>query len=180
MNQLLSDLAARVQGALRPLASPLTIRRTETIRCVVATPAAAGATMLQLTVPAGTAGLLTGDSFTAGGTALKTVAADAPATGATCTVTFAPSLTAALPAGALIQVNRTAAYPCLGWEEGLDLVRVQNTLIGATDTSLCVLTAGLPIDPRAGDFIVSGGRTFTIKIATRDGMAAVWRLIAGT
>ena len=178
MNALLTDLAARIQGALRPLASPLTIRRPETIRCTVAAPAAAGATQLQLTVPAGTAGLLTGDSFTAGGTALKTVAADAPATGGTCTVIFAPALTAAIAAGATIQVARTAVYPCLGWEEGLDLVRVQNTLIGATDTSLCVLVDGLTIDPAAGDAIVSGGRSFTIKTATRDGMAAVWRIIA--
>lgn len=178
MNGLLTDLAARVQGALRPLASSLTIRRPETIRCTAAAPAAAGATQLQLTVPAGTGGLLTGDSFTAGGTALKTIAADAPATGGTCTVTFAPSLTAAIAAGAAIQVNRDAGYACNGWEEGLDLSRVQNTLIEAKDTMLCVLTDGLTIDPAAGDFIVSGGRTFTIKTATRDGMAAVWRIIA--
>lgn len=178
MNGLLSDLAARVQGALRPLASPLTIRRPETIRCTVAAPAAVGATQLQLTVQAGAAGLLSGDSFTAGGTALKTVAADAPATGDTCTVSFAPALTAPIAAGAAIQVSRTTAYQCLGWEEGLDLVRVQNTLISASDTSLCVLTAGLSIDPAAADVIVSGGRTFTIKSAARDGIAAVWRLIA--
>lgn len=180
MNDLLSDLSSRIQGALAPLGSPMAIRRAETIQCKVAAPAAIGATAIMLTVPAGITGLLAGDTFALGGTATKTVTTDAAASVGTVAVTFSPPLTAAIAAGALVQVNRSVTHACSGWVEGLDLARVQNTLIGVSDTSLCVLADGLVIDPKAGDVVTAAGRSYTIKSAARDGIGAVWRIIGGT
>ncbi len=180
MSDLLADLSSRIQGALYPLGSPMTIRRAETIQCKAATPAAVGATSIVLTVPAGITGLLAGDTFALGGTATKAVTTDAAASGGTVTASFGPALTAAIAAGALVQINRTASHPCVGWVEGLDLARVQNTLIGVSDTSLCIFADSLNIDPKADDVVTAAGRSYTIKSAARDGIGAVWRIIGGT
>lgn len=177
---LLTDLAARVQGALRPLAAPMSYRTATTFQARTAAPAAAGATVLQLTPPAGMDRVHPGDTFSTGGPALKTVTAEVAAAGGVIAAPFSPPLAAALPAGASVPITRATSCTVQGWEETMDATRPASALVQANDTTLCILADSLPLEPAPGHQVVAGaGRVLTVRHASRDGSGAVWRILAG-
>lgn len=177
---LLEDLATRIGGALRPLAGPLEIRNTSTFQAKAAAPVAAGSSTLQLAPPAGMDRVMPGDTFTVGGPAVKTVGAEAAAAGGIIAAAFSPALTAPIAAGAAVPVTRTTTQAVLGWEEAIDVTRIVGTLIGATDTVVCILADSLAGELLPGATVVtSTGRALTIRSAARDGSGAVWRIVAG-
>lgn len=167
---ILSDLSARVQGALAPLAGSAVYEVAETVQAKAAGAVPAGATTMTLT--GGPA--IPGDTFTAGGLGTRTISA-VEGTG----VLFSPATTAPIAAGASVTLARVQAWPVRAWVEGLDVARVANTLIAATDTTLCVLAEGLPVTPAAGHRVVIGGSRYVVKSAASDAIGAVWRIVAG-
>ncbi|WP_042442935.1 hypothetical protein [Azospirillum sp. B510] len=177
---ILADLSVRVATAMRPLAAPAIYRLVTTFQAKATAPAAAGATTLQITPPAGMGGVIAGDSFTVGGPAVKTVTMSAPMTNGTITLTFAPLLTAPIAAGAVVPLARSTDSPILAWMEAVEVARLTGTLIGAADVFVNVLGHTLPDEPMPGATILIGGRTLTVKSAQLDGAGAVWRILAGT
>lgn len=166
---MLADLSGRFQGTLSSLASAAVYEVATTIQAKAAVAVPAGSTSLSLT--GGPA--LVGDTFTAGGTGVRTVTeADGAA------VTFTPATTSPIAAGAAVPLARVEATPVLAWVEGLDIASASSTLIAATDTRICVLADAVPVTPAAGHRIVIGGSRYTVKAATSDAIGAVWRLVA--
>lgn len=177
---MIADLSARVAACMRPLAAPAVYRVVTTFQPKAAAPAAAGATSLRITPPAGMDGVTAGDTFTVGGPTIKAVTAPAPVVDGTITVTFAPPLIAPIATGAVVPLARSTDTPILAWMEAVEVSRLTGTLIGAADVFVNVLGHTLPDEPVPGATILIGGRTLTVKSAQLDGAGAVWRILAGT
>lgn len=174
----LSDIAARVQGALTPLAGDIVYRVTALLTVKTASAVTAGATSVTLTgLPAGMDRVKAGDTFNSG---LQTFTAEVVAVNGTITAApFAPALTGPLASGTSLQVVRNADTPCKGFVEFLDTGKpMQSPRVKQLGMSATILANSLPFAPKVGDTLISNGRVKKIENVGLDPAGTAWVVLA--
>ncbi|MBI1209666.1 MAG: hypothetical protein GC191_20580 [Azospirillum sp.] len=171
----LSDIASRVQRALRPVGQDLTYRVTTSFAPKAAATVSAGASSITLgTLPAGMTGVMANDTFGAG---VYRITADVPAISGTIVASFTPPLVSQISSGATVTVIRYTDSPCLGFVEWLDTSSELAPGISVKDGRITVLADSLPLTPKALDTVIVDGKPRSIKNAARDPASAMWVLL---
>lgn len=174
----LSDIAARVQGALRPMAQAITYRATALLSPKAAALAPVGAATVTLNgLPAGMDRVKAGDSFNSG---LQTFTAEVlAANGVIANAPFTPALTTQIAAGAVVQITRNTDTACKGFVEFLDTGRpMQSPNVKQLGMSVTILADSLPFSPKVGDTLIANGRAKKIENVALDPAGAAWVVLA--
>lgn len=176
---LLGSLARTVNRALGPTLFDLTYRQLATFQVRAAAAASGAGTITFNSVPSGLAGVEIGDTFKVGATTHTTTNAVAAAAGSIAGVTFTPVLAQSVSTSAVIELKRSAAVTCKGFDEQIDTSQQTGTKVEAGDWRVLVLAESLSVTPKAGDQIVTrDGRTVTVKNVGSDPAKATWTLLA--
>jgi len=177
---LLGSLAKTVNKALGATLFDLSYRQLATYQVRASAGAVAGASSIAFTnLPSGLTGVLAGDTFKIGST-VHTIAADVPAAaGSISGIAFAPNLAQAVNAASVIELKRTAAVTCKGFDEQIDTTRQTSSHIQQGDWKIMILAESLSVTPKMGDQVTTrDGRVVTVKNVGSDPAKATWTLQA--
>ena len=158
---MMSDLADDVLGALDDALAEITYTpaAASTFTVKLASPATIGTTSLNLYDLGSLQKILVGDTirvnpFT---TVYRATATADPVSGAVAAA-VTPAVVNAAATGSLVSVSRSAAVVVRGIILGIDLSRVSNSLISATDIRVMIRVDSLTNRPIVGDSITINGQ----------------------
>ena len=176
----LKGVPKAVRQALKGVFFLLTYRVTTSTAVKTGAAYAIGVSTINLsTWPAGSTGVVPGDTFLNIGNVHTVTNTVAPVSGVCAGVQFTPALTTAMTSGQAVTVSHNTDTPIRALDRQVDVSFITNTVISANDYLFTLLADSLPVTPKLTDHIQTrDGKWLSIISTAYDAAKATWTVQA--